>query len=342
MDLRLPEKFERRTRWAYLKGSVEVGPYSAREILDLLLQKKIGPQTEVVELVGRRTCPLIEVKPFQDFVRQVVDFERHKKAAQEVEETHERLQRQHRNRLLLIAVAGALVGAVIVALVLIFKPFGSGERVRVIDGSQKLPRPPDGGQKAAAPVEPEIVEPAGDGPEGEEAAVLKTIQQEERKNVATTDALREPGTKLQEIKVKRVRPPGHGAHAPLAGTPGAAGLEGTEGGEEGEEEGMTTLDFSEEEEGTDTATMARDRLAGVVRACAEGIVQQFDDVPVLEVEATVTLEPSGRMKGLKLTVTPPAHVGDLKMCASADLPAQRVPAFTGSEMTVTARVQATR
>jgi len=333
MRFSLPEKFEQRTRWAYLQGGIEIGPYSAGEILALLEKREISPDTMIVELNSRRTCPVREVGPFARFVITIVTADRQRKAEQEFEDTRDGVIRAARMKIALFVVLGLVLLAGLILMMIFVNPF-KPDAPKTIEE----PRPSAAEQTGEASKKKDEKEPEfkihesepEEMEEGEEDQMMRSVR--ESQMLALTDETLANGAKLEgpgkAIPDPAVRGNGPGGQAG-AGAAGAGGpLEAGKGGE-----AISTFDFTGDEIDVEESSedLARDRLAAVVRECTLKMMHKFQDVAKMEIRAAVKLQPDGRMTGLKLNVTPKKHVGDLKMCISAELMRRRVPASSSDQ-----------
>ncbi len=333
----LPDKFERNTRWAYIKDGIEVGPYMAREVLDLLSRREVSPDTTLVELNTRRMCPAREVGPFAAYLLILVKEDRTRRSKEEFDRTRTAVVRRARAKvaiglLVLLGLAGAAVAAVV-----IFKPFTPKEEEKVIDvrpveeateSSSKV-------KKAEAPAEPEFkIIDEGDGDEPDKEKILRSLKEEGRM-APTSEKLSETRKLEGPAKVKQRKV------AKAAGVQGEAGSIVGVAVRTGDDEEMV-MDFTEDEgEGNgsqDGARLAESRLTGVVQKCAAQILLRYGEADAMAVEASAQLQPSGRISGLKISVNPPNHVGDLKTCISAELGRQRVPPFEGEAVSISTSV----
>ncbi|MBM4355829.1 MAG: hypothetical protein FJ109_18905 [Deltaproteobacteria bacterium] len=337
----LPDKFERNTRWAYIKDGIEVGPYMAREVLELLSKREIAPDTTLVELNSRRMCPAKEVGPFASYILVLVQEDKTRRSREEFERTRENVVRRARIKVAIgvVVVLGLAVAAVVA--VVIFEPF-SPKQAKVIDvrpvedPSQQESKV----KKAEVPAEPEFkIIDEGDGDEPDKGKIVKSLKEEEMLS-PTKEKLAESRKLEGPAKVKKPRGPRPGSPAGANGEAGVAAGGGVAGADD-----EAVMDFTDDEgEGggvEDGAQLARSRLTGVVQKCAAQMLLKYGDTEGMAVEATAQLLPSGRMSGLKLDVTPPSHVGDLKTCISAELGRQRVPPFEGDAVSISTSVNVT-
>lgn len=333
MDYRLPDKFKRTTRWGFIDKGVEIGPFSALEICDLLEKREIGPDTRVVELNTRRACPVREVGPFATLVLALLDQDRADKAEADFEDTRTSVVRAARARVIGFALGGlVLLGGTIVVLAVI-NPFKPEEQKVIVDKAAAVPVIDE--KKSEEKKEPEFVIHEADEAEDEDSAqeeLMKTVLEEQQR--APTTEMLIAGEKLEgpaqvvPEKIRRVRV--------IAGPTIDLGDDDRAGG--GDESGMETMDFTDEEEEETSADAARGRLKEIVRRCALNSMVGHEDVEHYAIHAKVILRPDGSMKGLKLKVKPPEHVGEMKMCASAELMRQRIPPYDGPTQTVDAIV----
>jgi hypothetical protein len=336
----LPDKFERNTRWAYIKDGIEVGPYMAREVLDLLSKREVSPDTTLVELNTRRMCPAREVGPFAAYLLILVQEDRTRRSKEEFDRTRTAVVRRARAKvaiglIVLLGLAGAAVAAVV-----IFKPFSPKQEEKIID-VRPVEEPAEGtgkAKKAEVSTEPEFrIIDEGDGDEPDKEKIVRSLKKEGTLS-PTTDKLGEK-KKLEgpaKVKQRKVARPGGGALGE-----GEAGTIVGVAVRTGADEEMV-MDFTEDEEdegGTqDGAQLAQSRLTGVVQKCAAQILLRYGEADAMAVEASAQLQPSGRISGLKINVNPPNHVGDLKTCISAELGRQRVPPFEGDAVSISTSV----
>ncbi len=330
METRIPSKFVRLTRWAYIKDGIEVGPYDAHEMIELLQKREIRPDTTVLELNTRRMCPVREVGPFANVIVSIVQEDDRRRADMEVVEAADRAARSGRNRLLFYSVFFTVVGVVGVAAFLFLDPFNvvhreppKFERPAPKVKEQKLKEPPK---------EPEFKITEMDPSEMDEDPELELIESvlEERKLTPTAEALAaeeklEGPIQFASKKVPRVRVKKESMGPASAG---------------GDDSGITTFDFSEEEIGLEEGPSGPDdrlaisRLRKVMRQCVVRSLAKFPEGEEVLIDAQATLQPDGRLTGLKIDLMPRKAVGEVKMCVSAELMRMRVPAFEGNPVPI--------
>ena len=341
MATELPAKVVRTTRWAYLQDGIEVGPYDANEIAQLLRDREVAPDTTLVELNTRRMCPASEVGPFARVIVDIVHETRRRKADHDFERSTREVAAGGRSRVLLITILVLVAIGVGGTALFIYNPFAVGpsqdEAKQQDPGkdqqqeSTKLPTEPKKEEEPAFKItemDPSEMEP---DPASE---MIESVLEEKQLN-PNTDNLGDD-EKLEGL-AKIERPKAHHRN----GNPkvDAVGAEEKGGGS-----GIETMDFSEEEiamgdgpSGPDD-TLAVARLRKVMRKCVEQSLQKFPEGEEVLIDARARLQPDGRLTGLKIDLMPRKAVGEIKMCVSAELMRMRVPAFEGKEVPLSAAV----
>jgi len=342
MTYKLPEKFERKTRWAYLDDNgIEVGPFEPSEMVKLIEERKISPETQLVELTSRKTCAAVEVKPFADLMMSLVTHQKKVQAEKEFDRAKSSAGTVYTaSSFVKLAIVGGLVAAIAVAAFLVNRHL-------------KIKKAEEDAKKAAAQVVPVKEEKKEEKKEPEfqilEADVTTVEESEADEKMAksvlgdnalapSTKSVTEADKKLEGSKKKTLRKAVKKAANGTVPLPegGALGVPGAEGA--AEEESVETMDFSEDEAegkasvGGANVDLARSRLAKVVKACAAQVMSGAPDMTSWHISASAELENTGRIKALKLKAEPQLYVGDLKLCASAELAANRVPAFDGQDI----------
>ena len=339
MAYQLPPKFERSTRWAYSRQGVEVGPYSAPEMLKLLDDGTVGPDTDVVELSTRKRCALLEVKPFGDYIRYLLEKDKQVKDDKEFEQTRSRFERKSRAKLLLFGVILPVLIALGVVAWVMFNPFAPKETKTYVITEGKDEDDGEAGEGAdEKQKEPEFRILEADDPAlaGDESndKVVESVKEEHL--LAPSSDTMSSEKKLEALEdlpeLPRVKP---GTRRPVKPVGPAA-----EEARAAVEESVTSFDFTDEEDDSiaaaDASSEAERRLSDVLRKCALNVMYEYQDIDSFHIVGTAALQPDGRFKGVKLTVSPKKHIGDLKMCASAELARHRLPERNGPATTVMA------
>jgi hypothetical protein len=343
MTHRLPERFEKMTRWAYVdEKGVELGPFSASEMIKLIEERTVNPNTTVVEMTSRKTSSVMDVKPFADVVMSLVEQTRKVRAEKDFEKAKQEASTTY--------TAGSF------AKVALF-----GGLVLVLAGAAyfgtsffRTKKKDDGADKQAAKEEAMVPAPAAPKKAEDvyqilEADVLSVEESEgnrklaekvmgESKMAPSTNSVTGQKKKLEGGGGKKQAKKGPGRPKANGGPAGAATGLSPGAGAAAEEESIQEMDFSEDEaegsgsgSGADTA-LARSRLRKVVEGCGRRVMSQYPDMTAWHVEVSATLTSTGQIKGLRFTADPASHVGELKLCANADLPGQRVPEFEGADV----------
>jgi len=334
MRQQLPETFVRSTRWAYLRERIEVGPFEATEILQLLAKREIGPDTILVELNSRRMSAAREVGPFASFMLGIVEDDRRQKRDREFEQTRERVARAAKLRILLWGGGLALLVAVAAVVIAVVNPFKPEGPKFVVDTTAAVPEQTQELNDGAKTAQPEFTIRESDEQEAEAEAEAKLVEavKAEQLMSAGADSIINGNHKLEgPAKAPSLPKTKKNPGGPQNGT-GSAGTVEVPTALSGAES-IATLDFTDDEEeegeegegGNGSAGLARHRLAEAVRKCTRQVMTKYQDSDVTQVSASAVLQSSGRMSGLKLDVTPALHVGDLKMCAAVELARMRVP-----------------
>jgi len=344
MEIRLPAKFEKQTRWGYMKGGIEYGPFSAPGIVELMRSETIDADTDLVELSTRKLAPLQSIGPFADAFKLASAEVRKKKARAEVEKTRFRMIGRARLRvwarvLGLLRLPGLVrLGAVL------FDPFAKGEEAKIISVEPVKEETQVVEKTAESEDEPVIHEAAVDDMALDEAAELAIVARLKKENqlIASTASIGMDIKRNVELpKVKAIALSNGGQAGVGNGTlNGQAGQAG--GG------GVETLDFSEDEDvdsrdspvrsQVDSLRVAKERFNKVVKSCVQRTVMNNDDIEGMSVDASCRLDPDGHMRGVRLDARPNLHTGELKMCVSADLAANAVPAYSGDAIAINTRV----
>jgi len=77
MPFDLPQRFEHTTTWEYVnRDGSHYGPYRPHQILELLDDGTISPETVLIELETQRSCPFQEVGPFAEYLQFLLKVER--------------------------------------------------------------------------------------------------------------------------------------------------------------------------------------------------------------------------------------------------------------------------
>ncbi len=339
MAYELPPKFERTTRWAHVKEGVEIGPFSAKEMLQLLDEGRIGPNTELVEMATRKRCALLEVKPFHDYIRHVLEKDKQHKAEKEFEQTRSRFERKSRAKLITFGIILPVLIAIGVVAWVMFNPFAPKETKNYVitPGEEEDDgKTGEGAKEEAKEPEFKILEaddPSLAGEENDEK-VVESVKEEFL--LAPSSDTMSSEKKLEALEELPDLPKARSSTRPTLKPVGPAAEET----KAAVKESVTTFDFSEEEdEGSSTVSASNEaekRLSEVLRKCSLNAMYQYQDIDSYHIVGTATLLPDGRFKGVKLTVTPKKHIGDLKMCASAELARHRLPQRDGPATTVMA------
>jgi hypothetical protein len=342
MTQQLPPKFVQQTRWAYLQDGIEVGPYDANEIVELLSAREIAPDTLLVELNTRRRCPLTEVGPFAQVVMGIVKLDRQQRSERDLlDASREIASGSHRKTILLTLLALVALGTGGAAL-FIYNPFAPKAEPK---GPYQAPETPaQAVDKAVEPAQ-KSKEPAFAITEMDPAELevdphlelINSVLEEKQLNpnaelLGDDDKLEGPAH-IDRSKDRRKHPP----------QPAVAG--GPQGqADKGADSGVETMDFSEEEvamgegpSGPDDA-LAVGRMRKVLRKCLERSLHKFPAGEEVLIDARATLQPDGRITGLKLDLMPRKATGEIKMCVSAELMRMRVPAFEGKAVPLSTAV----
>lgn len=339
MPYKLPEKFARSTRWAYLNNGIEAGPFSAEEILKLLEERTIGPDTTLILLGNRRTCPVLKVKPFADYVAYLIAQHKWEQTERDFQKTKSQFERGDglRNTILGGLAIALVVGGLVTLAVM--NPFAAKtEKVDTAPPRQAVETGPDVVAPPETKKEEEFRILEADDPifrEDEDKKLVETVKKEQLL-AATSENLDTDKVKL--VAPKSVIPLEARKHKRKNGNGHKPG--GVQAQDEPDPEpAITTMDFGEDDEEEDSGLqssieLAEKRLGESLRKCSLDAMYKHQDVERWSIMAQAVLEPSGRMKGLKLTITPTKHVGEIKMCTSAEVMRQRVPAYDGPATTV--------
>jgi hypothetical protein len=328
-----------------MKDGIELGPFEPREILDLLYRRTISPDAVIIELNSRRMCAVSEVGPFAQFVLEVLSEQKKQRERQDFEKTKETLARTHRMKVLIIVGVAVLLAAIAAVMLFLDNPFWLVDTRSTEYKGDGESKNGDNVNAAAGPAQPEFAIrelDVSDQELSEESNLVKSLTEEHL--VEVPDEALANGEKLKKPRAAGTlpKPAGKGGKA-AAGAPRLADAPAGDPGQ-GEEEGVTTLDFTDEGEGDggdeakDAASLARNRLYEVVRDCAIAALTKYPDMGGFEATATVTLEPTGRLAGLKLDVTTGSHVGEIKLCANAELARKRVPPTSAEAMSLSVPV----
>lgn len=336
MPFKLPDKFVQTTRWAYVDNGIENGPYDAEEIVELLEKRKIGPETVIILLGKRRTCPVLEVKPFADYIKYVIEKQKWEKTEKDFEKTRSQFEKgDGMQKTVLGGLAIAVVIGGLVALA-IMNPFAAPAATTDV-------KP----QTEAAPVTEDVVAQKEE-PKEEEFKILEAddplLQENEEKKIVETvkkEHLLAASAELLDANVKKLEAPKNvvptAVKRPRRKKPEKGGPAAVEEPPV-EEMTITTLDFSEDEEDESelqsSSELAEKRLGEALKKCSLQAMFKHQDVERWSIMARAVLEPSGRMKGLKLNITPKKHVAEIKMCTSAEIMRLRVPGYDGPSTTI--------
>jgi hypothetical protein len=340
MATELPSKFVRTTRWAYLQDGVEIGPYDANEIVQLLSAREIAPDTTLVEINTRWMCPVSEVGPFARVIVDIVKETRRKKADQDFADTTRDVASGGRKRVLLITLLILAAVGVGGTALFIYNPFAvkpvaedHGQQVNPTAGKQADQTPLKKAEEKKEPafkiteMDPSELEP---DPQSE---MIESVL-EEKLLSPNADHLGDDEKLEGVVKMNHAKPAPNGFRK--------ADASGNEG--QGGNSGIQTMDFSEDEiaagdgpRGPDD-TLAVARLRKVMRRCVERSLQKFPAGEEVLIDASARLQPDGRLTGLKIDLMPRKAVGEIKMCVSAELMRMRVPAFEGNAVPLSAAV----
>lgn len=340
MVIELPSKFVQATRWAYLQDGIEVGPYDANEIVQLLGDREIAPDTTLIELNTRRMCPVSEVGPFARVIVDIVHESRRRKADQDFETSTREVASGGRRRVILVTILVLAAVGVGGAALFIYNPFAvapspEGPHEEKIDAGaeQEEANPSNVPQKEQEPVfkitemDPAELEP---DPASE---MIESVLEEKQLN-PNAERLSDDQKLAGLAKPEEPKEPRHnGVHKAKTGAEAATG-------DSGAEAGIQSMNFTEEEiavgdgpTGPDD-TLAIGRLRKVMRACVERSLHNFPEGAEVLIDAQARLQPDGRLTGLKIDLMPRKAVGEIKMCVSAELMRMRVPAFEGKELKI--------
>ncbi len=342
MAAELPSKFVRTTRWAYLQDGIEVGPYDANEIVQLLKEREIAPDTTLIEMNTRRMCPVSEVGPFARVIVDIVHATRRQKADQDFAASTREVAAGGRRRVVLITILVLLAIGVGGTALFIYNPFAVKSATE--ETGKKANVAPDKQADAVSSKAPEEEEPAFkitemDPSELEpdpESEMIESVLEEKLLNPNVKHLGNEE--KLEGVvKMNHAKKTRHnGTAKPDAGTGAVEEKAGNSG--------IQTMDFSEDEiaagdgpTGPDD-TLAVARLRKVMRKCVEHSLQRFPAGEEVLIDASATLQPDGRLTGLKIDLMPRKAVGEVKMCVSAELMRMRVPAFEGNAVPLSTAV----
>lgn len=346
MTQQLPAKFVRQTRWAFIQDGIEVGPYDANEIVELLREREISPDTTLVELNTRRTCPLTEVGPFASIVMTIVQADRKNRSDREFVAAGREISEGGRRTTVLATILVLLVLGIGGAALFIFNPFAPPEEkdgpYQGVAGADESKEQPDVVAEAADAGEPAFAITEMDPAELEvdpETELINSVLEERQLNpnaalIGDEEKLEGPA-KIDRSKEKKTR-----RVASVSGGPKSS----DKADEAAEEDGIQTMDFSEEEvamgdgpSGPDD-TLAIGRLRKVMKRCVERSLQKFPAGEEVLIDAQANLQPDGRLTGLKINLMPRKAVGEIKMCISAELMRMRVPAFDGDAVHISTAV----
>ena len=341
MAIELPSRFVRTTRWAYLQDGIEVGPYDANEIVQLLQAREIAPDTSLVELNSRRTSLVSEVGPFARIIVDIVHETRRLKADDDFAASTREVASGNRRQVILISMLVLIAIGVGGTALFMYNPFASK------DAPEPHPQSDPGKEKEATESQPvaqpekepepafKITEMDPSEMEQDPAAEMIESVLEERQLNPNAGNLADDQKLESVVKIKRPK---------TVHTNGAAATieEPDDGVESGG--GIRNMDFSEEEiamgdgpSGPDDA-LAVARLRKVMRKCVEHSLARFPAGEEVLIDAKARLQPDGRLTGLKIDLMPRKAVGEIKMCISAELMRMRVPAFEGNEVEISTAV----
>jgi hypothetical protein len=238
-----------------------------------------------------------------------------------------------------VIVIGVLVvvGGAIAAMV-VFKPFSPKEPPAIISMDNSA----SSSSVEKADVKEEISEPEfkiHEAEPGEEEATDESMVETVLEEQMMAPKSEELGKDEKLKGPAKLAPTRKSSSKPRPGNGGAA-IELDEGGAGCGTDGVLTLDFTgdDDESGGSSVNLASQRLQKIIRQCVENSIQKFTGTDEIKVSASAFLHPDGRLKKLKLKVTPKKNVGELKMCTSAELMRLRVPPFEGTAVPVSAHV----
>ena len=150
MRVKLPDEFVRTTRWSYTDRGIEIGPFSAEEILELLDKRKITPNTTLVELNSRRQCPVSAVGPFAQFVLELLGEDERRRSQEDFERTRESVARAARIKIMVFVAAGVVVLGGRGLLLWVYNPFRPKEPTHLVVSEGTAPGTTPAGARTPA------------------------------------------------------------------------------------------------------------------------------------------------------------------------------------------------
>lgn len=341
MEFRLPPKFERDTLWLYVRAGVEYGPFSASDVLTAIRDHKIDAETTVCELQSGQRSPLLDVKPFAEYLAIVAREDALRKADEEFDQSTKRTATRNRSVLVALGIGAAVLVGGLVTYIVWPKP---DESAATTVAQNDLPK-----------VDPTFVKP-------KETPKTETLGMGER-DMAVRTAPSEAGTLDDHLKAKlmsesqlatagqvdlagrkKVEDDAAAAGKKKARRKAAGGAQGAEGAQ-GEGSNDYVLDFGGSEEGgapspASSKSLAEDRLGKALRECTKEVFKQAGGGEGSVVTASAKLDADGRLSNLRLQLEPSGGpLSDIKMCVSTEMPGMQVPAYDGSAETIYATVR---
>ncbi|NOZ02119.1 MAG: DUF4339 domain-containing protein [Deltaproteobacteria bacterium] len=117
-------------RWMYRMNGMDYGPFSTKDILDLVSSHKIDEQTDLRNHRSRKWEPLGHIPAFREFIDDLRRAERERKRQQQMEDSVMRVQRtlskSRRVPYILLLIAAVSIGAVSYWVLVPEEPTGSG------------------------------------------------------------------------------------------------------------------------------------------------------------------------------------------------------------------------
>ncbi len=327
MQFKLPHKFERDTRWLYVKGGVEYGPLTASELLKAMDDHIVAGDTPLCELQSGRRGNLSEIKVFAEYLAIVAKQDELKKADEEFEASTRKMASHNRPLIIGFSVGIPLViGGIVAALFWPDPKKDLDERPQAIVVPTNVdPTFAKSGSISSGPMvalDTDVVERAIQPSEGELDDYLKQKLKNENQ-LATAGQVdlakrKKVAEEAADPKKKIVRK-----------KKGEGGTAGTEAGSD-----ESVLDFSDEGVGVEAGSgssksTAQKRFDKTVGACARSAYKGADYQGSATVMASVRLNPDGRLDSLQIQLDPDGPLTDIRMCVVSELPNLQVPPYEG-------------
>lgn len=331
------DRFRKRTRWVYYKGSVAYGPNSADEIVTLLRDGVIGPETELMEMGAGRRVQLTKVAYFAAAAERVARKNLARDEEQAYESARSRLgqARGLKFYLINITIPVILLSGIGFAIYYFgFRDRGGEDRAQAAvqevpageqakrlktvnlagEEEEKLRRE---ARAMLAEGKESFEEPEGAALEEFAIGILAEKGNDSARKVKTVKGRDKELEVLPEMAKEKRRSRSSGGGAASAGSGGQAGAE---------EMDFSEMDFSEDD-GNDLIREVERRMATVLEECAGKAGGG------LSMQADFTLQPGGRVSGLRLIVEPGDKLADMRMCVRAGMAAIMMPPFEGAPVT---------